>query len=113
MESIKNIHAKGMVFGVFDTFHKGHEYFLSQAKQACDELVVVVALPHIVEAMKKKTPQDTLEERMANIKNFDKSLVVVPGDQALGEWSVITSHAPSHIFLGHDQQKIATELEKL
>ena len=105
--------AKGMVFGVFDAFHKGHEYLLTEAKKRCTELVVVVTLPHIVEHMKQRQPHHTLTERMAHIKEFDTNLNVISGDEAMGEWRVLKTHRPDVVFLGYDQQGIASELDML
>jgi cytidyltransferase-like protein len=105
--------AKAMVFGVFDHFHKGHEYFLSEARKKCRELTVVVTLPDIVELMKKRIPDHTLEERINALKNFNSSFNVVPGDPIMGEWKVLKTHTPDIIFLGYDQQGIAGELDKL
>ena len=102
-----------MAFGVFDHFHKGHEYFLSEAKSRCDELVVVVTVPGIVELLKKRQPDHSLEERKAHIATFDASLSIVSGDEALGSWQVLRMHEPDIVFLGYDQQGIARELDKL
>ncbi len=102
-----------MVFGVFDTFHKGHEYFLTQAKSRCDNLIVVVTLSEVVALMKKRQPQHTLAERMEQVKNFCPDSTVIPGDSIMGEWNVFKTHTPDIIFLGYDQQGIAGELDRL
>jgi cytidyltransferase-like protein len=102
-----------MVFGVFDTLHEGHIYFLTEAAEKYDRLIVVVTLPEIVFMLKKRHPKQSLETRMAAITSFNPSFQVVPGDQTLGEWNVIKMHAPDIVFLGHDQHGIATELERL
>ncbi len=102
-----------MVFGVFDRFHKGHEYFLSQAHTQAEQLVVVVTLPEVVESIKKKAPFDAFEERIGNIKKFNLDFRVVPGDKELGSWQILKDHEPDIIFLGYDQQGIARELDRL
>jgi cytidyltransferase-like protein len=104
---------KGMVFGVFDNFHPGHEYFLSSAKNKCTELFVVVTLPHVVKLIKKRVPHHALEQRIENIKNYDARLSVVEGDAVLGAWNIFKMYNPDIIFLGYDQQGIARELDKL
>lgn len=113
MMTTESKYKKGMVFGVFDCFHKGHEYFLLEAKSKCEELIVVVTLSEIVELIKKRKPQDSLEVRMENIKSFDKEFLVVLGDTTMGEWTVLKTHKPDVVFLGYDQQGIAGELDKL
>jgi cytidyltransferase-like protein len=105
--------SKGMVFGVFDNLHKGHTYFLSQAKSKCDELVVVVTLSEVVERMKKKVPRKTFDERVLEIRAFDPTITVVAGDYASGDWNVLRLHKPDAVFLGYDQQGIAREMERL
>ena len=106
-------YSKGMVFGVFDTFHEGHKYFLSQAKSKCRELVVVVTLPEVVKRMKNKLPKRTFDERVSDIRNFDSTLLIVPGDLILGEWSVLKLHKPDTVLVGYDQQGILHELRKM
>lgn len=99
-----------MVFGVFDGFHPGHHYFLTEARARCERLVVVVALSEVVERMKKRPPLYTYEERVARIEEFDNSLVVVPSDHGLGEWRVFKEHQPEMVFLGYDQVALGQAL---
>ena len=123
VNDIKNI--RGMVFGVFDNLHPGHEFFLLEAAKDCDELVVVVTLPEIVSLLKGKTPKKSLEERIGDIRDFfaDKKILsrtgveleffVVAGDKEIGSWNILKQYKPDVIFLGYDQQAIARELDKL
>ncbi len=99
-----------MVFGVFDGFHPGPHYFLTEARGRCERLVVVVALSEVVERMKKRPPLYTYEERVARIEEFDNSLVVVPSDHGLGEWRVFKEHQPEMVFLGYDQVALGQAL---
>lgn len=103
----------GMVFGVFDGLHAGHRYFLTQASERCEELIVVVTLPEIVELLKKRLPHYEYEERVTEIRAFDKKLKIVPSDKTLGGWNVVKKYAPEIVFLGYDQQAIAGELKKI
>jgi len=106
-------YGKGMVFGVFDRFHEGHRHFLAQAAARCRELIVVVTLDEVVKALKGRAPRQIWDERAEAIRSFNKEFKVVPGDTTLGAWEVITSHKPDIIFLGYDQNGIASELEKI
>ena len=102
---------KVMAFGVFDDLHHGHQYFLSEAREHGDELIVTVALDSSVENLKSKTPSQSLSERIRAIKNTHKATCVVPGDIEHGSWKVITTHEPSVIVLGHDQYALREALE--
>jgi cytidyltransferase-like protein len=102
---------RGMVFGVFDGLHTGHEHFLKTAASRSSELVVVVAPDEAVRILKGKAPRRSLEERMAAIAAFNPAFMVVPGDEAPGSWQVIVSHEPDVVYLGYDQQALAGELD--
>ncbi len=104
---------RGMVFGVFDNFHKGHESFLEQARDLCNELVVVVTQTEIVELIKKRTPKHSFEDRMTSIKFFDPHFIIVPGDIVMGAWTMFKDYSPDMVLLGYDQQGIAAELKKM
>jgi len=109
----KSICARGVVFGVFDGLHAGHQFFLREAAKRCDQLVVVVALTEIVELLKKHPPQYSLDERVLKIKEFNSEFLVLPSDLVLGRWSVFDKYYPEIVFLGYDQKEIAKELEKI
>lgn len=104
---------KAVVFGVFDRFHKGHEYFLDQAAELCKELILVLTLPEMSQAFKNKLPKHTYEERFRAIKTHNSTLTIVPGDAIIGVWTVFKTHKPDIVILGYDQQGIAHELEKM
>ena len=102
-----------MVFGVFDGLHEGHRHFLSEAAKRCETLVVVVARPETSVALKNRPPQESLEERIKKIQEFNPSCTVVPGDSELGQWQIIAEHAPDTVFLGHDQKELEGALTKM
>lgn len=101
-----------LVFGVFDGLHEGHKNFLLQALKECDELIVVVTLPEIVQALKGRQPKYSYEERVTALQSFNTRLKIVPSDSLLGSWEVLKKHKPDIVFLGYDQQAIAEELKK-
>ena len=102
---------KVMVFGVFDGFDKGHQYFLNEAKKYGGYLIVVVAPDSEVKLLKNKTPQFLLEDRIEKIKNSGVADLVIAGDANHGSWNVITAHRPSVVALGHDQQTIEESIK--
>lgn len=104
---------QGLVFGVFDGFHLGHQYFLTEALKRSDKLVVVVTLDEVVEKLKKRLPTNSFAERAVKIKQYNSDLEVVPGDLVLGEWRVLQVNFYDIIWLGYDQTGIAKELDKL
>ena len=103
----------GMVFGVFDGLHEGHQYFLSQAEKECRELIVVLTRPETTIYFKGKAPVHTYEKRMADIELFNPKLEIIQGDKTPGAWEVIKEYKPDIIFLGYDQEKIAQELKRI
>ncbi len=114
---------RGMVFGVFDGLHLGHEYFLTEAVKQCDELVVVVTIDDVVLHFKNRLPKFGLAERMEKIKdfseiltqNFKTKVTVLAGDSVgeMGQWNVLKNHQPNVVFIGYDQGGIGDEMDKL
>ena len=103
----------GMVFGVFDGLHSGHKYFLKEASQKCDKLVVVVTPTKIVMLLKKHLPKHSFKDRVSKIKEFNPKFSIVSGDLTLGKWNIFKKNSVDIVFLGHDQQKISKELKKM
>ncbi len=103
----------GMVYGVFDGFHPGHQHFLKEALKHCDRLIVVVAHPDIVKALKERTPYCSSEERLAAIRAFDERLEATLGDESIGHWTALRAYQPDIVLLGYDQERLGTELKKL
>lgn len=101
---------KGMVFGVFDSLHEGHKYFLREATARCDKLIVVVAPDAVVQKLKNRPPRDTISVRMKGVESVDQTLTVISGDDEEGAWSVLEEHRPDRIFLGYDQRALAAAL---
>lgn len=104
---------RGMVFGVFDGLHPGHEFFLAEAARHCDELIVVVTLKEAAFLLKGRMPRQDISERIAAIKSYRQNFIVVAGDAVPGSWKVLADHSPDVIFLGYDQHGIARELDRL
>lgn len=94
-----------LAFGTFDLFHKGHGYFLREAKKYGDRLVVVVARDANVEHIKGRRPHENEQIRLQSL--LDCGFV----DEArLGyeEWGkhlqVLDDVKPDVICLGYDQR---------
>lgn len=93
-----------LVFGTYDKFHPGHEYFLTEAKKYGDYLTVVIARDKNVEALKGKLPRDHELVRQANVAKFsavDKTLL---GFEDFSQRHLIIDQVkPDIICLGYDQ----------
>jgi len=103
---------RGMVFGVFDGLHPGHEFFLRTASGKCDRIVVVVARDTTSNELKRHLPRQGIKTRIKKVKADFPEADVVMGDTDINTWKILDKHKPDIIFLGHDQQEIAKELEK-
>lgn len=101
-----------MVFGVFDGLHEGHVFFLNEARKLCEELFVVVARDSVVEKLKGRIPHNSLQVRKDALSAIS-GIHIVDGDETMGEWSALRIYSPDMVFLGHDQQPLAVELERL
>lgn len=99
-------HKNVMVFGVFDGCHEGHRYFLREAQQYGDELIVVVTHDSIVEQLKGKRPTHSLDERILCVKELGVADVVTAGDKELYSWRVLEKYQPDLVALGHDQDEL-------
>lgn len=102
-----------MVFGVFDGLHQGHHYFLREAQEKCDTLIIVVAHQKIVKALKQHSPLHSLETRVQTIQKAFHQATVTSGDTNIGTWSALKKHHPDIVFLGYDQERLGQELEKI
>lgn len=94
-----------LVFGTFDLLHKGHVFFLNQAKQHGDCLVVVVARDRNVEQLKGQAPQQNERHRLQQVQSLKCVDEARLGNE---EWSqrlqVLGDLSPDIICLGYDQQ---------
>jgi len=100
-----------LVFGTFDLFHPGHEFFLKEAKKYGDTLEVVVARDKTVEEVKGKKPVDREMKRLSKIHSLDYVDDVILG--SLGDkYRIIEAIKPDIIVLGYDQTFFTDNLEE-
>jgi len=100
-----------MAFGTFDIFHKGHGYFLRQAKKHGDYLIVVVARNATVEENKKEAPMNDEYERVKSVKKSglaDRVLLGSMGDK----YALIAEYRPDVICLGYNQEFFVENLQE-
>lgn len=105
---------KVMVFGTFDIFHKGHEFYFKKAKEYGNELIVVVARDETVLKIKGESPHNNEIQRVENINNWNSNNIiskVVLGN--LGDkFKVIEDELPDILVFGYDQQSFNIGIEK-
>lgn len=93
-----------LVFGTFDKLHPGHRFFLREAKQYGDRLVVVVARDHNVEKVKSRRPSQSEQMRLAQVQAVPE---VDEARLGLEDYSkketIIDEIKPDIICLGYDQ----------
>ncbi len=100
---------KVMVFGVFDLFHPGHKFFLKEASQRGDFLVVVVARDENVKNRKGSLPVDKEDLRREKVERWLKK-TAISGKVILGKNDFSQRHLllkeekPDIICLGYDQE---------
>jgi len=101
---------KVLAFGTFDIFHKGHEFYLKEAKKYGDILNVIVARDSTVKQIKGKTPLNSELKRLAQIQNLDyvdKAFLGYEEDK----YKIIEEIRPHIICLGYDQQSFSNDLK--
>lgn len=102
---------KVLVFGTFDVFHPGHDFFLREAKRYGDLLYVVVARDKTVKLVKGKLPRFNENERLRILNSLiyvEKAVLGYEGDK----YHIIEEIKPDIICLGYDQVHFIDRLEE-
>ncbi len=99
-----------MVFGTFDTFHPGHEYFLKHAKKYGDFLIVVIARDRTVKTVKGRLPKNNEIKRKKRVEESGVPDKVILG-QLKNKFNLIKKLKPDVICLGYDQKYLTDKLE--
>lgn len=102
---------KGLIFGSFDGFHLGHQYFIEMAKAECDELIIVLARDEMIQKLKGREPRYLFPERKEKIKSIFPDIEVDAGDEILGGYKVIERNEPDIVFIGHDQDLLRDDID--
>jgi len=101
---------KVLAFGTFDIFHKGHEFYLKNARKHGDILNVVVARDSTVKQIKGKYHLNNELKRLAVIQNLnyvDKAFLGYEEDK----YKIIEEIRPDIICLGYDQKSFNNDLK--
>lgn len=104
-----------MAAGTFDVLHKGHEFFLKEAKKRGSRLVAVIARDETVGKFKGRKPLYGEQARADAVRGLgiaDEVLLGHKGDI----FEIIEEVKPDVICLGYDQQvkeeTLAAELKR-
>jgi len=100
-----------LVFGVFDGLHRGHQYFLREAKKLGDYLIVAIPQDDVVKEIKKRVPLENFETRKKHLQAEDFVDEVISSDTSLNNWRVLERSHPHIIALGYDQDDLKKALE--
>ncbi len=104
-------HKVVIAFGTFDYLHAGHEYYLKQAKEMGDELIVVLARDKTVKQIKGESPINSERKRAKAIRNLDIADRVILGYHG-DKHKVLRKYRPNIIALGYDQFVFTQKLKK-
>lgn len=102
---------KVMCTGTFDIIHKGHLYYLSQARRYGDKLIVVVARDKTSYKFKGRKPINNERKRLravSELKIVDKAVLGRHGNI----FNIIEEIKPDVICLGYDQKITVKDLRK-
>ena len=97
---------KVLAFGTFDLLHKGHIFYLKQAKKFGDELYVMVACDQAVKWAKGFSPEENERERLEKVRRLkfvDYAWIGEPVAEVRDYLRPILKVKPDIIFLGYDQ----------
>lgn len=103
-----------LAFGSFDLVHKGHEYYLREAKKLGTELVVVIARDETIESIKGKKPKHNEEQRKKDVEFLEIADTVVLGNSLKNsnKFRIVEDYRPDVIALGYDQKETAENIKK-
>lgn len=97
---------KILTFGAFDPLHKGHEFFLQEAKKQGNYLTVIIGRNKTIEKVKGKLPKHNEQERLKAIQSLpfvDKARLGDKKDPLIP----IKEENPDLICLGYDQNSFS------
>lgn len=101
-----------MAFGTFDIFHKGHEFYLKNAKKTADELIVIIARDNNVKNIKGKQTHHNEKKRLNEVKKQKIADLVVLGDKK-DFYHPLKKYKPDILCIGYDQRAVKIDKEKL
>lgn len=96
---------KVMVFGTYDLLHPGHAFFINQAREMGDKLIVIIGRDQNVKKIKGQMPVWDEQKRRDELRKAfpDPAISILLGD--LEDFYVpVRKYQPDIIALGYDQR---------
>ncbi len=101
-----------MAFGTFDIFHPGHVYYLSEAEQLGEKMIIVIARDERVSKLKGRRPKDDEETRQRNVAHGFRQAEVILWDEE-DIFVPVRLYAPDILVFGYDQRVPKEKLKEL
>lgn len=101
-----------MAFGTFDHMHAGHEFYLKQARELGEELVVVLARDLTANHIRGFKPDHKERLRLKAVAALPQVTKAVLGDHD-DKYKVLKKYKPDVIALGYDQYVFTHNLSKI
>lgn len=109
---MKLVPGRVMVFGTFDVFHKGHEYYINEAvKFSKDSDIVIVVARDVTVRRLKDFLKNSEEDRLRVLSDYFPEATVVLGDEE-DVMKVVREYMPGTVCFGYDQNSFGNELEE-
>lgn len=102
--------------GTFDLLHLGHVRFLEEAKKSGGknvDLIVIVARDSTVQKRKGRKPVMPEDQRRALVESLKVVNEAVLGFEELDIGQVVEKIRPDIIAVGHDQDKVEQEVQRV
>jgi cytidyltransferase-like protein len=101
---------KALVFGTFDGFDAGHQFFIEEAAKKGTELIAAVARDEHVRTLKKKEPRNSESVRLQRVAEDPHISQAFLSDEQLGSYIILNKVQPDVLVLGFDQDALKSDI---
>ena len=100
--STKETMIRGFTCGAFDLLHPGHLYFLKQAREQCDWLIIGLQTDPSIDRPDKNTPCESIFERWYRLNAVKYVDEIIPYDTEADLYNLLILQEPDLRFLGFE-----------